>query len=349
MRGSRYAALVVVVSGSLLACATAPGVESGRAAVGNSACLEHYGSASAAPSQSLNALPYFWTWMVDTCVFHGGHRLKWRDPRGARRRACVFIPSSAHRGHPLPLLVFLQGSVFPAELQARITGFEESYPTADLTGDPQRRGFILLVPEGRDTEHQYPFPDDSGLGWDNWHRDFDRRDPQLNADAAAIDHFVGELRWRGIVDPSRIYLSGWSNGSAMAILYALNTPEIAAAAVYSSPNPFHDFDDPCPQEPFGVNPLPVLHVHNACDTVGICASGERLKSDLGRLFPQETFRDVILDGEQAEASSCRADCARGTLRSYPVGSRYHLRWPDQWTQPMLEFLRDHPKGAAAAP
>jgi poly(3-hydroxybutyrate) depolymerase len=81
----------------------------------------------------------------------------------------------------------------------------------------------------------------------------------------------------GKVDTSRIYVTGWSNGSAMAVLYALSRPEIAAVAVYSAPNPFGAFDDPCPQTPTFKKPtsttevrvfnrgLPAYHVHNDCD------------------------------------------------------------------------------------
>lgn len=335
----------VVVCLSWVACASTRVLEKRKGGAGG--CLGRYGNRPEAPAQSLNGLPYLWTAAVDTCHLHGGRQMKWRDGRGSRRRACAFIPTQAHRKHPLPVVVFLQGSVFPAELQARLSGMEERLETADLTGDPARPGFILLVPEGRDTEHLYPFPDDSGLGWDNWYRDFDRQDPALNADAAAIDHFISELERQGIVDASRIYLSGWSNGSAMAILYALNSPAIAAVAVYSSPDPFGDFDDPCPQPPFGVNPLPIMHVHNACDTVGLCDSGERLKGALEQTFPGLSIRDVILDGDQQLAGACRADCARGTFLSYPLGSRYHLRWPSRWTDRMLEFLRDHPRGSGS--
>ena len=67
-----------------------------------------------------------------------------------------------------------------------------------------------------------------------------------NVDAAAIDHFIAEEVTTDIADPNRIYVTGWSNGAAMALLYALNRPRVAAVAVYSAPDPFGAFDDPCP-------------------------------------------------------------------------------------------------------
>src|SRR5215470_9326993 len=75
-----------------------------------------------------------------------------------------------------------------------------------------------------------------------------------NVDAASIDHFVAELLTTGKVDRQRIYLMGWSNGAAMALLYALNRLWVAAAAVYSAPDPFSALFDVCTQTPVGVAP-----------------------------------------------------------------------------------------------
>src|SRR5258707_9039529 len=99
----------------------------------------------------------------------------------------------------------------------------------------------------------------------------------------------------GAVDTNRIYMSGWSNGAAMGYLYALNRPKIAAVAVYSAPNPFGAFNDPCTQTPQAtvsdiaannrqirlLNPgIPTMHVHSACDIGGICPNGELMTTQL---------------------------------------------------------------------
>ncbi|MGH8457270.1 MAG: PHB depolymerase family esterase, partial [Stenotrophobium sp.] len=265
------------------------------------------------------------------------------------RNACLINPAGASAQHPLPLLVYLNPSLFSADKTAPLTGFVTDAASADLTGDPARKGFILLMPEGRDTHHYYPFPDDTGVGWDNWYRNLDRSSPALNVDVAAIDHFIAAVKDTGIVDTRRIYMSGWSNGAAMAQLYALNTPGIAAAAVYSSPDPFSDVADPGAQTPFATALTPLMDIHNQCDIIGICQTGTKFHQTLNNLYPKLVQRPVIIDELFNEVQACDAACADQTVvPSGPsgalgsVGAVNHLRWPLTWNTQMYAFLRAHP-------
>lgn len=284
-------------------------------------------------------------YVLPFCAFRGGEILRFTDPMGTPRQACLHRPANATRDTPLPLVSFLPGSIFPGDPQTIVNALEIEARRADLTGDVARPGFNLLVIEGRDKEHFYPFPDDHALGFDNWYRNLDRRDPALNVDVATIDHFVDEVMSRGIVDERRNYLMGWSNGAAMAILYGLNTPGIAATAVYSSPDPFRDVFDPCAQAPFGNNLRPLMTVHNRCDIIGICTTGsERFGASLTTRIPQIEHRRVIIDGAQNEVTSCDARCSFDgqPLDALTPGALFHGRWPYQWTDDMLRFLRDRP-------
>ena len=69
-------------------------------------------------------------------------------------------------------------------------------------------------------------------------------------------------------------MSGWSNGAAMALQYALNTPRTAAAAAYSAPHPYRDFKDPCIQIRNPKYFTPILILYNQCDILGICQRGK---------------------------------------------------------------------------
>jgi poly(3-hydroxybutyrate) depolymerase len=143
------------------------------------------------------------------------------DTNGERRYACIQEPTIATvPAGGLPLLVYLHPSLFTPDT-VYVTNIPEQIDTADLSGDG-RRGFILLAPQGRDTRHVYPYPDDSGPGWDNWHRP---ANPSDNVDVAAIDHYIAAAIATGKVDPKRVFLTGWSNGSAMAIYYGPLGPE----------------------------------------------------------------------------------------------------------------------------
>ena len=284
--------------------------------------------------------------VLNLCLLNpGAERLNWIDRTGQPRAACLIAPSRATASTPLPMIVFLQGSIFPAPPQLTLTRWVPLTETANLSGDPVRPGFILLVPIGRNTKHQLPYPDNYGLGWDNWYRNLDRSTPDLNLDVAAIDAFIGQVRARGIVDSNRLYLSGWSNGASMAQLYAMNTPEVAAAAVYSSPDPFRDILDSCAQTPFATSLTPLMTMQNACDIAGICQTGTAFHRDLAQRLPKLQLKTLILDGLKNEGASCQAACAAQTLPGNPIGVVNHLAWPARQNEAMFRWLREHPLSA----
>lgn len=310
--------------------------------VADAKCDSRYGNTPRPQTNSLDGVLA----LASLCTTIYGESLAWTDADGTARAGCLVAGPGAAADKPLPLLVFLHPSLFPMDTLL-LTDLLPRQNSADLSGDPARPGFSLLLVAGRDTEHYYPFPDNTGLGWDNWYRNLDRGSPALNVDVATIDHFIAAVKARGIVDPKRVYLSGWSNGSAMAELYGLNTPGIAAAAVYSSPNPFGDSTDPCPQSAFGNNKMALLHVGNQCDIIGICDSSEALLSDLrsrGLAAPVESIRVGNL---LQEVQGCSALCAApanpaNIVAANQLGTLNHLRWPLGYTERMLNFLRDHP-------
>jgi pimeloyl-ACP methyl ester carboxylesterase len=306
-----------------------------------------------------------------TCA-GGQHIGPWVDGDGTQRDACLWAPPSASPANQLPLVVYIHPSLFTADTVPFATNLLEFLGSANLSGDPARPGFILLAPVGRATTHFYPSPDDQGTGWDNWYRQVDPSGGSVrvgtqtfdqNVDAATIDYFIASVIATGAVDVNRVYVTGWSNGSAMAYLYALNRPHVAALAVYSAPDPFRAFDDPCPQTPVTRRPrsnaelrianpgLPTYHVHNDCDIAGLCPNGELLRSQLVPLGVG--FLDGIINTAQLPALTCLAACgtspdaymnAADDPLGFTLGSSNHTRWPTLWTQSMLDFFRDHPLG-----
>ncbi len=302
--------------------------------------------------------------------FRGETLGPWRDSDGTERYACLYEPAPTASGASLPLVVFLHGSLVNAD-SVLATGLVPKSKNADL--GPGAPGFYLLAPEGRETSHYYAAPDDRGLGWDNWYRQLTPSGDMTsggtsykeNVDAAAIDHFIDLVNSSRKVDENRIYITGWSNGAAMALLYALNRPRIAAAAVYSAPDPFSAFMDACPQTPVDHAPasiselqlfnphVPIVHVRNACDIGGICPNALRFVAQLHGIGNQ--VDDVIVDSDGRQVSNCDPACgtnpngggeisASGAFR----GFKNHVRWPTSWNDAMLEFLKKHPRGAGPA-
>ena len=326
-----------------------------------------YASAAAQCSPFGNApRPLTTDTTILTCN-EGAMMAPYTDPDGNVRKACLYEPALASPANPLPLLVYIHPSLFSADTISAVTNVLDYLDTGDLTGDPARPGFIVVAPEGRSTQHFYPAPDDQGPGWDNWYRQLDRKGRDvvvdgvtypLNVDVATIDHYINEEVATGKVDTKRIYVMGWSNGSAMGTLYALNRKRIAAAAVYTAPNPFEAFNDPCPQQPVrhrarstseirvSNKRVPIEHVHNACDIAGICPNGELMMSQLLPL--RLHFADVIIDGAQNLVPTCDPGCGTNpdadmnpldNPRGFTEGSYNHTRWPNEWTLTMFAFLR----------
>jgi predicted esterase len=304
---------------------------------------------------------------VPVCL--GGNRLgPWPDANGTPRYACLYNTAATRASGPLPLVVFLHPSLVTADSLATATNILAYQTNANLNDDPDRPGFLVLVPEGRTTTHFYPAPDNVAPGWDNWYRQVSAAGTVTeggaaypeNVDSATIDHFLAEEVASGQVDTDRIFLSGWSNGSAMAYLYGLSRPNIAAIAVYSSPDPFGAFNDPCEQAPVsesqgGQSPgtvpilapaVPVYEVHNSCDIDGLCPNSEFTHKQVRAIGG--SVMDTIIGTAQNPVNGCDPACGTNPNAdpNNPLGSTLgvtnHLRWPTLWTAAMLDFFRQHP-------
>ncbi len=315
--------------------------------------------------------PAIFIGVVKPDCLHGTLLGPWKDPDGNDRYACLWEPYPAASKRRLPMVIYLHPSLFGPRTVAQTDLLVDQDSTALGAGE-NGTGYIVLAPAGRNTLHHYPRPDEKGIGWDNWYRQLNPAGATTvhhgryreNVDAAAIDHFAAAELATGKVDSSRIYITGWSNGAAMALLYALNRPTIAAAAVYSGPDPFGAFNDPCPQTPVKgpaaddsqvqiFNPtVPTMHLHNSCDIAGICPNGELLAKQLKTAGVP--MRDTIINftGEQVNQCmlSCGADSgANGAPGSdplgYSLGFMEHARWPKKWTPVILDFMRGHPLDA----
>ncbi len=285
---------------------------------------------------------------VFSCAAYNGEVLEgWSDADGTPRKACMINTGGATPQHKLPMLVWLHATL------ASSTGFFttallKTIPTADLSADPQRPGYILLLPMGRVIDQFLPFPLNTGISWDHWYRNMDRNSPYLNVDVAAIDHFIAAVKQRDIVDTNRVFVSGWSEGADMATLYGLNTPGVAATEPYSTTSPFDDArSDPCTVKPFATNQRPYNLILRACDTGAACKYGTQFVQELADgVLPVSLLDETILnDYGTVRVYQCDASCddITGNPFRQAFGGYIHGIWPLGWNDEYLQYFRDHPQ------
>ncbi len=258
------------------------------------------------------------------------------DADGAVRYRCRTSPDDAGPEQPYPLVLFFHGS------------FGSADDVYDYTSLPAKAAdFHLVSIHGRALHWPTADPRD-GAHHDIYFRDLGV--PSANPDVAHADAVIDALVAEGGVDPDRIFVSGWSNGAHFAQLYAIarhETPtpggnRVAAAAVYSAADPFHDTraDDAtsCQLDPYPTSDVPILVVSRVCDLIAcdeaqaselaeedyVPAPGavvETWMSDLSeRVGPNGEW--LLIDGWGEVASECAGWC------SLELATINHVRWPD---------------------
>ena len=205
---------------------------------------------------------------------------------------------------PAPLVVALHARSHTADRLREISDFEA---LAD------REGFVVAFPSG------------AGGAW-NAGICCDPSAEQAIDDVAFLDEVLQIARTKAPIDPTRISMSGGSNGAMMALRYACERADvIASAAVVSAP-----LVTPC--TPSG--PVPVLVLHGAKDAAIPLAGGPN--TTLGVTFPPvstslEPFRAAGAEVDLRVIE--RAGHAWMTAAEHGVDA----------TGALWEWMRDHPR------
>jgi pimeloyl-ACP methyl ester carboxylesterase len=241
--------------------------------------------------------------------------LEHRDRDGTPRYGCVFESSKVHRTKPLPLVIFLHGEFDNSTAVHKKTRFRTRYHEIDLSGDPNRPGFIILAPQARKLIKS------PSLKWDHGYRS------RENVDVSTIDHFVDELLAAGLVDARQIYAIGESGGGEMAAVYAMLRPDrVAGFGVYAAEASRVQWTCDAP-------PPPAAVLYRACDRVVPCANVESWLSkreDAG--LPTMSLR--LGTGKATEPSCALSKSACREKK----GTANHHRWPKHREAEMLEYL-----------
>ncbi|MGZ8289142.1 MAG: extracellular catalytic domain type 1 short-chain-length polyhydroxyalkanoate depolymerase [Telluria sp.] len=128
----------------------------------------------------------------------------------------LYLPTSAPAPQGLPLVVMLHGCDQNANAFAQGTRMNEM---------AERKGFAVVYPQQSVASHPKAC-------W-KW---YDRATQQGGGDVGHIVGIVNQVAGAHPIDRSRIYISGFSAGGAMAHIVAINHPGlIAGVGVHSSP------------------------------------------------------------------------------------------------------------------
>lgn len=294
----------------------------------------------------------------------------WADPKawyydpvvGEWRYACLYTPLVSWIT-PRPLLIFFPGSEADVDTMYEATGLRE---------DAEAAGFLLAGVQAFNT-HEFGCVMPDGQHSDYFYRDF--TPGGCNHDVRFVDWLIDDLVASGRVDPSRIFVTGWSNGAYFAEAYAIArysgaTPgnnHVAAAAVYAGADPFGNIEDTgCGQAAqYPTSQVPIQLVHRSCDALVPC-DAQYLIPD-GCTTPPVTYcstavTDVtswldILATKVGDANGSNltldtlglpvspAACLDTTSCNIcnPIqGALNHILWPKSWEIEMLAFLAGHP-------
>lgn len=145
-----------------------------------------------------------------------------------------------------------------------------------------------------------------------------------------IDTAIALAKDRVPVDARRVFMSGWSNGAAMAMFYALNTDGIAGTSVYSAPD-HRDSQNPCTQVPRPKAATPTQDIYNYCDLFGISKTGKYFYDDLRKRGPRLPVSFLVVDTLTTELKSrdgdAKCDPVCQSVCGLTEGTIAHQCWP----------------------
>ncbi len=185
----------------------------------------------------------------DTLLAPGDHVVSLHHD-GRDRRYLVHVPASA--GSTPALVVALHGGGGTAQ------GFKDEN---GLDAVSDREGFVAVYPDGTG-----PNPDRL-LTWNAGPNCCGSAADNEVDDVGFLDAVLDDLQRRRPYDPTRVYMTGHSNGAIMTYRFALEAADRVAAIVPVAGA--MAADDPAPSRR-----VPVLHIHSVDDPRALYEGGE---------------------------------------------------------------------------
>ena len=183
-------------------------------------------------------LPNHYEEGIYTCIDHDNITRCWQ----------THIPDNLPRNTPVPLILDLHG--FGSDST-------EHRKFSDFNTIADEYGAIVVYPDGVTTQNSWDIEANQG-----WNAGWCCADPAVNDvdDVGFIEQIVEIAIQIHNIDSTRIYLSGWSNGCAMAQRMAMDSSHIFAAVGCMS---FYLVSD----KNVDYSPIPVMEVHGFLDQI----------------------------------------------------------------------------------
>jgi polyhydroxybutyrate depolymerase len=223
---------------------------------------------------------------------------------GAAKESRQYDLINASVPRPAPLMVALQCYGCPTSFLPERLGLEAL---------ARKHGVVVAVPSANIDSRGSPF-------WNATDAccDFDGRKPD---DVGYVLGVIRELVARGVADPKRVYLVGFSNGGFLAHRIACDhASEIAAIVSIGAGGP-----SVCKPS----TPVSILEVHGNGDTV-VPSAGGRLGRGLPNVGTFPSLRAALdawatVDGCGAPDAGGRRACTRGAIELWSLPGDH---WPD---------------------
>lgn len=197
---------------------------------------------------------------------------------GQTRSYILHVPPSYTGKFPVPLVLDLHGLGSTASQQALISGFRQK---------SNEVGFLVAWPQGLNN---------SWNALDCCSPSF----PNGAADVGFLRALVSEIATLGYIDPSRVYVTGLSNGGGMSHRLACDAADVfAAAAPVSYPL------DATPARCDPVRPITVVHFHGLNDMI----------------LPYDGGLPGVMPAQQSLTTWAQIDACTGTRQTLPLGGQ----------------------------
>ena len=138
---------------------------------------------------------------------------------GLKRRYVIHLPTK-HSNTPTPMILMLDGRGGTPWTAVKITGWSQK---AD------QESFIAVYPEAIRLNPDGPqhFLDNPQM-WNVGSTIYDQHTIEID-DVAFLRAVIADVKRRFVVDSSRIYMTGFSNGAAMTFRFAIESPGLLTA------------------------------------------------------------------------------------------------------------------------